>query len=521
MFLRLRKNLHFRDHPGRKLFGLAMLLSLSLLSTGCIEGRFRIDVKEPASTEPFELQVTKTETPTPGSSTPADGISEATVTAAPSVTVQSSTTPVSELTRTHYTLAAFLDYDRHHITVFETLSYVNTTGAPLEQIMLVIEPEYRTSDFQLNSLKWQDGADVDRYTLEDGLLQVDLDRNLDSWEVLELEMAFEYTLPDQPGSLGYSQRQANLADWYAMAPPYSPGQGWMVFEPGDVGEHITYDMADYDVEIRPMGKVDNVVMAASAPARKVGNIYCYHRDNARNFSFSASPQYQLVYDAYGSTTILGYVFPEHIQAGTRAVSYVRESLEVFSELFGTNDMPSMTLVEAEFPDGLEYDALFFLSQSYFANDNESAQNGLCFLSVHETAHQWWYRSVANNQAMQPWLDEALSTYSEMLFYEQRYPQLVAWWWDYRIIDYGPQGWVDSSIYDFNEDRPYINAVYLRGARFLDELRARMGMSAFQQFLQDYAAQNANQITDEEIFFQLLSEHYPVDISDLTEQFFKK
>jgi len=520
MFLRLRKNLHFREHPGRKLFGLAVL-SLSLLSTSCIEGIFRIDVEEPASNEPFELQVTKTETPTQGSSTPIDGISEATVTAAPSTAVQSSTTPVAELTRTHYTLAAFLDYDRHHIIVFETLSYVNTTTTQLNQLVLVLEPEYRSNDFQLNALTWQDGTSVDTYTLEDGLLRVDLDQILYPGEVLEMDMELEYTLPDQPGSLGYSQRQVNLADWYATAPPYSAGQGWMVNEPGDVGEHTAYDMADYDVKIQPMGKVDNVVVAASAPARKVGNIYYFHRDNARNFSFSASPQYQLVYDAYGSTPILGYVFPEHIQAGTRAVSYVRESLEVFSELFGTNDLPSMTLVEAEFPDGLEYDALFFLSQSYFAYDNESAQNGLCFLSVHETAHQWWYRSVANNQAMQPWLDEAFSTYSEMLFYEQRYPQLVAWWWDYRIIDYSPQGWVNSSIYDFNEDRPYINAVYLRGARFLDELRARMGMSAFQQFLQDYAVQNANRISDEEIFFKLLAEHYPGDISDLTEQFFKE
>jgi hypothetical protein len=520
MYLPLVKNNPFQGHKFSKLFAL-IILFLCTFSTGCVEGIFHAAREEPTSSESFELYPAQTQVPGQASSTPAEEISTGTITAAPSTSVQPSATPLAQLARTHYILTAFLDYDHHHIKIFETISYINKTNTQLDELALVLEPEYQSDDFQLNALTWQDGSGVNNYTLEDGLLRLDLEQPLDPGNVTEMDMEFEYSLPDTPGSFGYSPRQVNLTDWYARIPPYSPETGWMVFEPGDVGEHTMYDMADYEVEIQPIGTVKDMVVAASAPQRKVGNIYHFQRELARNFSFSASPEYQVVYDAHGNTPILGYVFPEHTQAGIRAASYVREALEVFSELFGSYDLPSITLVESEFPDGLEYDGLFFLSQSFFANDNESAQSMLCFLSVHETAHQWWYRVVANNQAIQPWLDEAFSTYSEILFYEQRYPQLVPWWWDYRINQYRPQGWINSSIYDFHEDRPYINAVYLRGARFLDELRTHMGEEAFQQFLQDYITQEANQMTDEGTFFQVLSEHNPGVILDLIEEYFNQ
>ena len=45
--------------------------------------------------------------------------------------------------------------------------------------------------------------------------------------------------------------------------------------------------------------------------------------------------------------------------------------------------------------------------------------------MHETAHQWWFEQVANDQAQQPWLDESLATYSERIYYENIHPDLVS------------------------------------------------------------------------------------------------
>ncbi|HNU09547.1 MAG TPA: citrate/2-methylcitrate synthase, partial [Pyrinomonadaceae bacterium] len=34
-----------------------------------------------------------------------------------------------------------------------------------------------------------------------------------------------------------------------------------------------------------------------------------------------------------------------------------------------------------------------------------------------------------------WLDEALATYSEVIYYESIYPDLVSWWWGYRYFEF--------------------------------------------------------------------------------------
>jgi aminopeptidase N len=39
--------------------------------------------------------------------------------------------------------------------------------------------------------------------------------------------------------------------------------------------------------------------------------------------------------------------------------------------------------------------------------------------VHETAHQWWYSMVGNDQILEPWLDESLADYSEVVYYDEK------------------------------------------------------------------------------------------------------
>jgi aminopeptidase N len=142
------------------------------------------------------------------------------------------------------------------------------------------------------------------------------------------------------------------------------------------------------------------------------------------------------------------------------------------------------------------------------------------VAAHETAHQWWFEQVANDQAMQPWLDEALATYSERLYYEGISPDIVPWWWAYRIDFYNPQGFVDIPVYEGQGFRPYTNAVYFRGAHFLEDLRARVGDDVFFAFLQDYFVQEQGRFATPEDFFRILRARTNTDISDLIRQYFQ-
>ena len=174
----------------------------------------------------------------------------------------------------------------------------------------------------------------------------------------------------------------------------------------------------------------------------------------------------------------------------------------------------------DFNDGMEFSGFFYLSRDFYNLYDGTLKNYLIFVAAHETAHQWWFEQVADDQAMQPWLDEAMATYSERIFYESVDPTLVSWWWSYRIDYYQPQGWVDIPIYSGGGFRTYTNAVYFRGAHFLEDLRTKIGDEAFFAFLQDYLKQENGRIATSADFFRILRLHTQVDFSDLIKQYFQ-
>jgi aminopeptidase N len=176
-------------------------------------------------------------------------------------------------------------------------------------------------------------------------------------------------------------------------------------------------------------------------------------------------------------------------------------------------------VEADFLDGMEFDGLYFLSRGFYNLYDGSPKGYLTMIAVHETAHQWWYTLVANDQAMEPWLDESLCTYSELLFFENTYPDLIDWWWNYRVNFYNPQGWINQPVYEYHGFVPYRDAVYLRGALFVQALRNQVGDETFFSFLSTYEQKFENKISSQKEFWQLLNEISGKDLSDVRMDFF--
>lgn len=429
--------------------------------------------------------------------------------------------------RTRYTLTAVLDYDRHHLAVEAEISYLNHTGEALDDLLLIVEPSRYRGAFQLKELAWADGQPVADFNREIGRLVLPLSQPLQPGERLGLALVYELNLPlsdpdyyGRPVPFGYTPRQTNLVDWYPFVPPYLEGQGWLAHEAGFFGEHLAYEVADFEVSLRLAGDRDDLVIAASAPAEIDGEWRRYQHGPARNFAWSASHQYQVKSAQVGDVTVLSYHFPFSPAAGERVLQATAEALALFSELFGPYPHRTLSAVEADFLDGMEYDGLYFLSKGFYNSYSGSPADYLTAIAVHETAHQWWYGLVGNDQALEPWLDEALCTYSERLYYERVYPEGLHWWWTYRVNYFQPRGWVDGSIYNPEGYLAYRDAVYLNGAVFLEELRARMGEEDFFAFLRDYAGRNTHRLATAADFFTVLGEHTAEDLSGLMEMYFK-
>lgn len=66
--------------------------------------------------------------------------------------------------------------------------------------------------------------------------------------------------------------------------------------------------------------------------------------------------------------------------------------------------------------------LVMIDQSLYNEKNEFL---LEYVIAHETAHQWWYSAVGNDEISEPWLDEALTEYSTIVYFEQKYGKDMA------------------------------------------------------------------------------------------------
>ena len=433
-----------------------------------------------------------------------------------------------EFTPAKIHLSAKYDHASHSLAVTQQIDYTNNTGVDLFDLVLLVEPNRYAGVFQLERLDWQASGAVTDYVLQNNRLTISLPKPISPGALVSLDLGYTLRLPTipedseeyKPVPFGYTQRQVNLIDWYPFLPPYRPGVGWLAHDPGFFGEHQVYDLADYDVEIELTGSAEPLVLAASTqPESQDSAVYRYRLQAARTFVLSLSPYYQVYTRQVGDTTVLSYGLPYFEEGAQAALQYTAEALGVYNELFGMYPRQSLSVVVADFLDGMEYDGLYFLSRGFFNIYDGTPAGYLTIIAVHETAHQWWYGQVGNDQAFEPWLDEALCTYSELLYYERLHPELVDWWWNYRVNFYQPVGPVNASIYAYNGFRPYRDAVYLRGAQFLEALRQRVGDEAFLTFLKAYTDRFKGKIASADDFFLVLEENSSADLADLRQQFF--
>jgi hypothetical protein len=412
--------------------------------------------------------------------------------------------------------------------IIQDVSLNNYSARPIKELALIVEPNRFFNGFELYNLTVSDRPAIERYGLEGNLLTIPIDPPIEPGMRVTVHLEYRLNLPEipppsdttKPQVYGYTDRQTNLVDWFPLIPPIDKDGNWIIHEPSYFGEYLVYPLADFDLELTLNNTGRPLVVAASSLGNNQDNVYGFSLKNARNFVISMSPDYQVAEIQEGDLTILSYFYPLDAAAGNAVLTHTQEAARLYSDLFGNLPRQSISVVEADFLDGMEFDGLYFLSRGFYNLFDGSPKGYLTAISVHETAHQWWYASVANDQALEPWLDEAFSTYAERLYYEKYYPELVSWWWSYRVDFYDPSGKIDLPVYEYQGFWIYRNAVYLNGARFLESLRSTLGDETFFEILKSYFTENQGKIATGSDFWSLLRDKNGKDFSELIEQYFE-
>lgn len=421
-------------------------------------------------------------------------------------------------TRTIYEFEINIDYTSHHLQIHQTITYRNQTGSDLLQIPILFPPNHDENVIQLLNY-----SSVPLSTLkfpEKGLQvgQIEMAEPLKNGSSLLLNIDFIIDLPYKQSPFGYTNRQMNLVNWYPIIPPYKGNGEWYINEFSSIGEYLVADKSDYYARIK-WKDTDDLKVACSGESIVSGDELICTNENARDFSLSTSPDYQVFTQDFGNLKVNAYVFNEDSGVAQELIRNTLAALVYYEELYDSKySRSTLSIVEADFPDGMESDGMYFLSKDYIQAYDGTNRNYMTILSAHETAHQWFYGMVGNDPANEPWLDEALCTFSEIMFFEEFYPADAEWWWSYRVDAYNPQGRVDSSIYETESIRGYINAVYLQGVRFLTELRRTTGDEYFIEALRNYVHRHTDQIATTENF---LSEFSPYDLGVIKTKYFSE
>jgi len=294
----------------------------------------------------------------------------------------------------------------------------------------------------------------------------------------------------------------------------------VLHDPWYYGEHLVYPLANFDVTLRFSNPSNMPQIASSGEAETIEGGEHYVLEKGRDFALAMGLQLTSKSTEVDGVTVISYYYPGAENAGLAVLDATTKAVKTYAELFGPYPHRTLSAVQGDFNDGMEFDGLYYLSNSFYNLYDGTDKNYLVMVAAHETSHQWWFGRVASDQSAQPWLDESLATYCEKLFYEKNYPNDVNWWWSYRVDFYQPDGKIDGNVASYGGFTTYTNATYRQGARFMDELRETIGEEAFFEFLVDYSLQMDGKIATSNDFFRILREHTQVDLSSLLTKYFK-
>ena len=296
------------------------------------------------------------------------------------------------------------------------------------------------------------------------LLEVKIGRQLKPGEKISIDMKFNVKIPNSEGRFGYGENTINITNWFPIACVHDD-RGWNLKSYEAIGDPFYSDTSNFYVKLLiprkyKVGCTGNIISEKSDPEKV---LYEIQAKKVRDFAFILSDKFKIKKDTYKGVNINTYNLNEKLS------TYDTYSVIASDFYIG----------------GMEYPTLVMIDQSLY---NEKDKFLLEYVIAHETAHQWWYSVIGNDEISEPWLDEALTEYSTVLYFEEKYGKEVG---SKLIKTMEMQTRNHSSEDIFKATTQYKNSidyslnVYTKGALAFNEVRKKVGDEVFFETLKEY------------------------------------
>ncbi len=330
--------------------------------------------------------------------------------------------------KTRYYVEAELEYGIEAVVINgqQLVRFTNTTEVALDEIVFRLTGNIGRQALQIRvDNVTLDGAPIEPiYEARGSVMAVPLPETLPIGESVEIGMDFIFVAENGvlPTQLGYANDQFQMVNWLPVVSVHEgPELGWFrdrIFgndwDPyyGEMALFelmFTYDsdlpLAITGITIEEIDNSDGTVThhIVTGPVRD-------------NFIIT-SPQFGVITDITEGVTVNVYFMP----GGERAAEWVMEtslrSLEIFNETFGEYPYSTLDVAQTETNvGGVEYSNVILIDRGFWQNGSPVTE----FITAHEVAHQWWYLLVGNNQTRAPYMDEAMASFSEGVYWREAY-----------------------------------------------------------------------------------------------------
>lgn len=421
---------------------------------------------------------------------------------------------------TNYEINLNLNSETKQVKASCKIDYINNTESILRHISFHLYPQYfkkGATDLVVSSTKlnvaYPNGLsyaefEIDRVQVEKtdvevkiegehgGILKVQLPNSLLPGERVCVFVEFSFVLPNCEHRFGYGEKTINLGNFYPVACVWEDGE-FLTHPYNSNGDPFYSDMANYIVTISCN---KNFVVAGTG--EKVDEAITentktttFKADVVRDFAMVLSEYFEVKCAEANKVYVEYYYFND--ENSDKALKAGMDAISVFSSKFGRYPYKTFSIVKTDFVHGgMEYPNLVMIS-----SDIDNLDDYLNVI-VHETAHQWWYGVVGNNEYIYPWLDEALTEFSTVLFYDyakgynlnhknmvqashDNYSLFVSVYTD--VL-----GNLNTSMRAVNEyatEPEYTYCTYVKGVLMFESLYNLVGENKFIESLKEYYACN--------------------------------
>jgi len=233
--------------------------------------------------------------------------------------------------------------------------------------------------------------------------------------------------------------------WLSRAQPFktqNTGESWVT----GVSPRVTIRLTS-DVPLR---------FATTGRRTSVDDLtQTYVATDVRDFNFTASGKYKVERRLWNGVAVRVYY---RTRSPDALMSWTIRALKRFSNKIAPYPYSRLTVAETPAGSGMESPALTWVSATV-------TPAKLPYIVVHETAHQWFYGVVGNNQARQPYVDEAVADFLTRDLLGSFRPSRCH------------KSRLDKSTYEYSA-RCYVEVIYVQGGRYLDRYRRDVGDEPF-------------------------------------------